>query len=128
MASSGIVDVLIRTSSASLLDTDSTTNTIAGSGSETVALLIDGSAARVDFWVNGVKQSGQTAVLPMDGDVIQSATPAAGWFGNTDGSIASSIQEFHSYVITQVPSNIDALVASLHSRLYMPLQAHEVAA
>jgi len=128
MGSNGTLDVLVRTSAASLLDTASTTQAIAGSGSESCAVLVDGSANRVDIWVNGVQQTSQTDTLPTDGDVIQSTTPASGFFGNTDGSIALSMQEFHSYVITRVPSDIDALVSSLHSRLYTPLQAHEVAA
>lgn len=122
----GNIDAFVRTSPETLVATSATTGALAGTVSETVALLLDGANQRIDVWINGDIQAGQTAALPLDGNVIQETTPSAGYFGNTNGSLAASIQEFHSYVIKDVPSNIDDLVTSLHWRKYLPLQSSEV--
>jgi hypothetical protein len=125
MNAAGTLDGFVRDDSNTLLSFADTTAAVANGTNDSWALLLNGATKEASFWVSGVKQTAET--LP-SGKIIASNTPSSGFFGNTDGSVAASYQEWHTYVIQQTPDNIDDLVSSLHYRRYTPLQAHEVVA
>jgi hypothetical protein len=125
MNAGGTLDGFVRDGDNILLSLADTTAAVADGTNDSWALLLNGATKEAAFWVSGVKQTAET--LP-SGKIIASNTPASGFFGNTDGSVAASYQEWHTYVMQQTPDNIDDLVSSLHYRRYTPLQAHEVIA
>lgn len=125
LGSSGIQQCYVTTDEVADTLALQTTLAMAGTASESFAVLFDGTNKTVRAAVNGVLNS-TAGTLPA-GQIITSSTGILG-FGDTGGAVGAAYQEMQAYAITgALPANIDALLASLHSRPYVPLSAAELA-